>query len=54
MPLVFLHHKSRRSLWENQEFEDIERKNSADSLACLSYLVFVQHFGINCFPMVFR
>lgn len=53
MPLVFLHHKSRRSLRENQEFEDIERKNSADSLACLSYLVFVQHFGINCFPMVF-
>uniref|UniRef100_A0A669R1Y6 Glomulin, FKBP associated protein n=1 Tax=Phasianus colchicus TaxID=9054 RepID=A0A669R1Y6_PHACC len=53
MPLVFLHHKSRRSYWENQEFEDIEQKNSADSLACLSYLVFVQHFGINCFPMVF-
>ncbi|OXB81463.1 UNVERIFIED_CONTAM: hypothetical protein H355_004369 [Colinus virginianus] len=53
MPLVFLHHKSRRSHWENEEFEDIERKNSADSLACLSYLVFVQHFGINCFPVVF-
>uniref|UniRef100_A0A669QWZ3 Glomulin, FKBP associated protein n=1 Tax=Phasianus colchicus TaxID=9054 RepID=A0A669QWZ3_PHACC len=48
---MFLHHKSRRSYWENQEFEDIEQKNSADSLACLSYLVFVQHFGINCFPM---
>uniref|UniRef100_A0A8B9T3M5 Glomulin, FKBP associated protein n=1 Tax=Anas platyrhynchos TaxID=8839 RepID=A0A8B9T3M5_ANAPL len=53
MPLVFIHHKGRRSYWENQEFEDIERKNSADSLACLSYLMFVQHFGINCFPMVF-
>uniref|UniRef100_A0A8B9IIY5 Glomulin, FKBP associated protein n=1 Tax=Anser cygnoides TaxID=8845 RepID=A0A8B9IIY5_ANSCY len=53
MPLVFLHHKGKRSYWENQEFEDIERKNSADSLACLSYLMFVQHFGINCFPMVF-
>uniref|UniRef100_A0A8B9CEN3 Glomulin, FKBP associated protein n=1 Tax=Anser brachyrhynchus TaxID=132585 RepID=A0A8B9CEN3_9AVES len=52
MPLVFLHHKGKRSYWENQEFEDIERKNSADSLACLSYLMFVQHFGINCFPMV--
>uniref|UniRef100_A0A8B9MGJ0 Glomulin, FKBP associated protein n=1 Tax=Accipiter nisus TaxID=211598 RepID=A0A8B9MGJ0_9AVES len=37
----------------NQEFADIERKNSADSLACLSYLMFVQHFGIDCFPMVF-
>ncbi|XP_065597560.1 glomulin isoform X1 [Cyrtonyx montezumae] len=53
MPQVFLHHKSRRSHWENEEFEDIERKNSADSLACLSYLVFVQHFGINYFPVVF-
>ncbi|NXJ14208.1 GLMN protein, partial [Odontophorus gujanensis] len=53
MPLVFSHHKSRGSHWENEEFEDIERKNSADSLACLSYLVFVQHFGINCFPVVF-
>uniref|UniRef100_A0A8C0B034 Glomulin, FKBP associated protein n=1 Tax=Buteo japonicus TaxID=224669 RepID=A0A8C0B034_9AVES len=39
--------------WKNQEFADIERKNSADSLACLSYLMFVQHFGIDCFPMVF-
>ncbi|XP_072199402.1 glomulin [Excalfactoria chinensis] len=53
VPLVFLHHKRRRSSWENQEFEDVERNNSADSLACLSYLMFVQHFGINCFPMVF-
>uniref|UniRef100_A0A8B9CCL7 Glomulin, FKBP associated protein n=1 Tax=Anser brachyrhynchus TaxID=132585 RepID=A0A8B9CCL7_9AVES len=53
MNYIFLHHKGKRSYWENQEFEDIERKNSADSLACLSYLMFVQHFGINCFPMVF-
>uniref|UniRef100_A0A8C2T961 Glomulin, FKBP associated protein n=1 Tax=Coturnix japonica TaxID=93934 RepID=A0A8C2T961_COTJA len=51
MPLVFLHHKRRRSYWENQEFEDVEQKNSADSLACLSYLMFVQHFGINCLPV---
>ncbi|NXG24110.1 GLMN protein, partial [Grallaria varia] len=53
IPLVFLHHKGQSPRWENQEFEDIERKNSADSLACLSYLVFVQHFGIKCFPVVF-
>ncbi|XP_040983920.1 glomulin isoform X3 [Aquila chrysaetos chrysaetos] len=53
IPLVFLHHKSISSHWKNQEFADIERKNSADSLACLSYLMFVQHFGIDCFPMVF-
>ncbi|XP_071421774.1 glomulin isoform X2 [Pithys albifrons albifrons] len=53
IPLVFLHHKGKSPHWENQEFEDIERKNSADSLACLSYLVFVQHFGIEGFPVVF-
>ncbi|KAM9621144.1 glomulin isoform 2-T4 [Morphnus guianensis] len=53
IPLVFLHHKSISPHWKNQEFADIERKNSADSLACLSYLMFVQHFGIDCFPMVF-
>uniref|UniRef100_A0A674IHU4 Glomulin, FKBP associated protein n=1 Tax=Terrapene triunguis TaxID=2587831 RepID=A0A674IHU4_9SAUR len=27
------------------------QKHSADSLACLSYLVFVQYFDIDCFPM---
>uniref|UniRef100_A0A8B9MJ21 Glomulin, FKBP associated protein n=1 Tax=Accipiter nisus TaxID=211598 RepID=A0A8B9MJ21_9AVES len=53
IPLVFLRHKSISPHWKNQEFADIERKNSADSLACLSYLMFVQHFGIDCFPMVF-
>ncbi|KAM6128727.1 LOW QUALITY PROTEIN: glomulin [Phoenicopterus ruber ruber] len=53
IPLVFLHRKGKSPHWENQEFVDIERKNSADSLACLSYLMFVQHFGIDCFPMVF-
>uniref|UniRef100_A0A8C4KAL8 Glomulin, FKBP associated protein n=1 Tax=Dromaius novaehollandiae TaxID=8790 RepID=A0A8C4KAL8_DRONO len=53
IPLVFLHHKGRSPSWENEEFEDIERKNSADSLACLAYLMFVHCFGIDCFPMVF-
>ncbi|XP_064311566.1 glomulin isoform X2 [Phalacrocorax carbo] len=53
IPLVFLHRKGKSPHWENQEFADIEQKNSADSLACLSYLMFVQHFGIDCFPMVF-
>ncbi|XP_063021794.1 glomulin isoform X2 [Melospiza melodia melodia] len=54
IPLVFVHHKGKSPHWENQEFADIERKNSADSLACLSYLMFVQHFGVECFPVVFR
>ncbi|XP_030350869.1 glomulin isoform X2 [Strigops habroptila] len=53
IPLVFLHRKRKNPEWENQEFADIEQKNSADSLACLSYLMVVQHFGIDCFPMVF-
>uniref|UniRef100_A0A8V5G0I9 Uncharacterized protein n=1 Tax=Melopsittacus undulatus TaxID=13146 RepID=A0A8V5G0I9_MELUD len=43
-----------KNKWENQEFADIEQKNTADSLACLSYLMVVQHFGIDRFPMVFR
>ncbi|NXP89579.1 GLMN protein, partial [Passerina amoena] len=42
-----------RTSGANQEFADIERKNSADSLACLSYLMFVQHFGVECLPVVF-
>uniref|UniRef100_A0A8B9MJA4 Glomulin, FKBP associated protein n=1 Tax=Accipiter nisus TaxID=211598 RepID=A0A8B9MJA4_9AVES len=46
IPLVFLRHKSISPHWKNQEFADIERKNSADSLACLSYLMFVQHFEL--------
>ncbi|XP_053928498.1 glomulin isoform X2 [Cuculus canorus] len=53
VPLVFLHRKGKSPDWENREFVDIERKNSADSLACLSYLVFVQHFGIDHFPVIF-
>ncbi|NXT25341.1 GLMN protein, partial [Syrrhaptes paradoxus] len=53
IPLVFLHRKDKRPHWENQEFADIELNNSADSLACLSYLIFVQHFGIDCLPVVF-
>ncbi|NWZ77988.1 GLMN protein, partial [Poecile atricapillus] len=53
IPLVFVHRKGKSPHWENQEFADIERKNSADSLACLSYLMFVQHFGVEHFPVVF-
>ncbi|XP_051481095.1 glomulin isoform X2 [Apus apus] len=53
IPLMFLHRKGKSLHWENQEFADIERENSADSLACLSYLMFVQHFGIDRFPVVF-
>ncbi|NWI98742.1 GLMN protein, partial [Crypturellus undulatus] len=51
--LVFSHHKGKSQSWENEEFADMEQKNSADSLACLSYLMFVQYFGFDYFPMVF-
>ncbi|NWI11206.1 GLMN protein, partial [Crypturellus soui] len=51
--LVFSHHKGKSLSWENEEFADMEQKNSADSLACLSYLMFVQYFGFDYFPMVF-
>ncbi|XP_065698288.2 glomulin isoform X2 [Patagioenas fasciata] len=53
IPLVFLRRKDRSPHWENQEFAEMEQKNSADSLACLSYLIFVQHLGIDCVPVVF-
>ncbi|XP_074858535.1 glomulin [Carettochelys insculpta] len=53
MPIMFSHRGSRNQNWNNPHFLDMDRKHSADSLACLSYLVFVQYFGIDCFPMVF-
>uniref|UniRef100_A0A8C3S4Z5 Glomulin, FKBP associated protein n=1 Tax=Chelydra serpentina TaxID=8475 RepID=A0A8C3S4Z5_CHESE len=51
LPTLFSHRGSRNQNWDNQDFLDVERKHSADSLACLSYLVFVQYLGIDCFPM---
>ncbi|KAH1166586.1 hypothetical protein KIL84_015758 [Mauremys mutica] len=53
LPTLFSHRGSRNQSWDNPDFLDVDRKHSADSLACLSYLVFVQYFGIDCFPMVF-
>ncbi|KYO19612.1 glomulin isoform B [Alligator mississippiensis] len=51
-PAVFSH-GSHSQNWDNHEFLDIDRNDSVDSLACLSYLVFVQYIGIDCFPMIF-
>uniref|UniRef100_A0A8C8S3W6 Glomulin, FKBP associated protein n=1 Tax=Pelusios castaneus TaxID=367368 RepID=A0A8C8S3W6_9SAUR len=53
LPIMFSHQGSRNQNWDNKDFLDADRKHSADSLACLAYLVFVQHFAIDCFPMVF-
>uniref|UniRef100_A0A674IW15 Glomulin, FKBP associated protein n=1 Tax=Terrapene triunguis TaxID=2587831 RepID=A0A674IW15_9SAUR len=52
LPTLFSHRGNRNQNWDNPDFLDVDRKHSADSLACLSYLVFVQYFGIDCFPMV--
>uniref|UniRef100_A0A8C6YRQ9 Glomulin, FKBP associated protein n=1 Tax=Nothoprocta perdicaria TaxID=30464 RepID=A0A8C6YRQ9_NOTPE len=41
-----LHGPVRCQSWENKEFADIEQKNSAESLACLSYLMFVHYFEL--------
>ncbi|KAM4641494.1 glomulin isoform 1-T2 [Discoglossus pictus] len=38
---------------EQEGTESEEGKNSADSLACLAYLLFVQHIGMDDFPFVF-
>uniref|UniRef100_A0A674IWX9 Glomulin, FKBP associated protein n=1 Tax=Terrapene triunguis TaxID=2587831 RepID=A0A674IWX9_9SAUR len=51
LPTLFSHRGNRNQNWDNPDFLDVDRKHSADSLACLSYLVFVQYFGIDCFPM---
>nr|XP_006114231.1 glomulin isoform X1 [Pelodiscus sinensis] len=53
IPTMFSYRGSRSQNWDNQDFLNEDRKHSADSLACLSYLVFVQCIGIDCFPMVF-
>uniref|UniRef100_A0A8C0GJ52 Glomulin, FKBP associated protein n=1 Tax=Chelonoidis abingdonii TaxID=106734 RepID=A0A8C0GJ52_CHEAB len=53
LPTLFSHRGSKNQNWDHPDFLDIDKKHSADSLACLSYLVFVQYFGIDCFPMVF-
>ncbi|KAH0618420.1 hypothetical protein JD844_017603 [Phrynosoma platyrhinos] len=52
-PNVFSQYRCRSDSWDD-DLSEVENEQHADSLACLSYMVFVQNsFGINCFPLVF-
>ncbi|XP_044288289.1 glomulin [Varanus komodoensis] len=54
-PRVFLWHGCRNKNWDNEDLLEMEKEKSADSLACLSYIVFVQDgFDMDCLPVVFR
>ncbi|XP_003220144.2 glomulin [Anolis carolinensis] len=53
-PKVFSQHGCRNESWDDEELTKIDHEQHADSLACLSYLIFVQNcFGLNCFPTIF-
>nr|XP_056700546.1 glomulin [Euleptes europaea] len=54
IPKVFPQHGCRNQTWDNEGLVEIEQEQSADSLACLSYIIFVQDFGMNYFPAVFH
>ncbi|XP_077189128.1 glomulin [Paroedura picta] len=54
IPKVFPQHGCKNQNWDNEDLVEMEQEQSADSLACLSYIVFVQDFGMNYFPAVFH
>lgn len=54
IPQVFSQHGFKNQSWDNEDLSEIDTEQPADSLACLSYIVFVQDFGIDCFPVVFK
>ncbi|XP_060088169.1 glomulin [Heteronotia binoei] len=54
IPKVFPQHGCKNQTRDNEGLMEIEQEQSADSLACLSYIVFVQDFGMNYFPSVFH
>ncbi|MEE6494522.1 hypothetical protein FKM82_001776 [Ascaphus truei] len=53
LPKVFLQHGNMAQELENEGSVPEDGKYSADSLACLAYLLFVQHIGMDDFPFVF-
>uniref|UniRef100_A0A6J0UU58 Glomulin n=1 Tax=Pogona vitticeps TaxID=103695 RepID=A0A6J0UU58_9SAUR len=54
LPKVFSQHRCRIENSDDEDLMEIASDQHADSLACLSYMVFVQDsFGIDCFPVVF-
>ncbi|XP_063154324.1 glomulin isoform X1 [Candoia aspera] len=41
--------------WDNENLSEMDKEQSRDALACLSYILFVQNcFGIDCLPVVFN
>ncbi|XP_048352383.1 glomulin isoform X2 [Sphaerodactylus townsendi] len=54
IPKVFPQHGCRNQTWDNEELVEVEREQSSDSEACLSYIIFVLDFGMNYFPAVFH
>ncbi|OBS77915.1 hypothetical protein A6R68_19693 [Neotoma lepida] len=54
VPQIILNHGRKKRTWDYLEFEEEEDKQLADSVASLTYLVFVQGIGIDQLPMVLR
>ncbi|GAB1289940.1 Glomulin [Apodemus speciosus] len=54
VPQIILNHGRKKRIWDYLEFEEEEDKQLADSVASLTYLVFVQGIGIDQLPMVLR
>ncbi|XP_028918084.1 glomulin isoform X2 [Ornithorhynchus anatinus] len=52
LPKVFFQYGKRTRNWDHQDFEEEEDKQLADSMASLSYLVFVRSLGLDQFPTV--
>ncbi|XP_029473544.1 glomulin isoform X2 [Rhinatrema bivittatum] len=50
---VFLQHGSTDWILDEQDLSQDDRLYSADSLACLAYLLFVHYIGMDYFPLVF-
>ncbi|XP_058035166.1 glomulin [Ahaetulla prasina] len=45
----------KRENWDDEDISEMNKEQSSDALACLSYIVFVQDcFGVDCLPVVFN
>ncbi|KAM6218272.1 glomulin isoform 2-T2 [Rhynchocyon petersi] len=49
---MIINHGKKKRIWKYLEFEDEEDKQFADSMASLTYLVFVQGISVDELPMV--
>ncbi|OCT85171.1 hypothetical protein XELAEV_18023335mg [Xenopus laevis] len=53
LSVAFLQHGDRTPILEIEDVRPEEGKCTAETFACLSYLLFVQHIGLDDFPFVF-